>query len=231
MNPAALLLSLTAATLAGTAGFMWWRSRGDVVILYSVNAPESSDVGTFTEVARRAGQLLGATPEPVADGQTLLAAIRRHQRIKTLLLIGHGTSTAFIRPGVAGLRVGTSALPAWLGLDELARELSRRLTSGFWLGLLGCRAAAESSEADWTPVTAGPGGARSLAGQLRDLLVQRGAPRGTVGGHTTTGATDANPRAREFAVASNALGTPGQPVPGISQGAVAVRWAFTGRIS
>lgn len=224
-------MALTAATLAGTAGFLWWRSRGDIVILYSVNAPEAGHVRTFTEVAGRAGQLLGATPEPVADGQTLLAAIRRHQRIKTLLLIGHGTSTAFIRPGVAGLRVGTSALPAWLGLDEFARELAHSLAGGFWLGLLGCRAAAESSEIDWSAETAGPGGARSLAGQLRDLLVRRGAPRGVVGGHTTTGATDANPRAREFVVASRALGTVGQPVPGISQGAVAVRWAFTGRIS
>jgi hypothetical protein len=232
MNPAVLLLGLTAVSLAGTAAYLALRKRGDIVILYAGVAPEPGHVGTFREVSGRAAQLLQApAPAPVTDGQSLVNAIRAHRKIGTLLLIGHGSSTSFIRPGTSGLRIGATALPTWVGVETFAQELAPRLSRGFWIGFLGCRAAAETSETDWAPVTAGPGGARSLAGLLRDALVVHGAPSGRVGGHTTTGATDANPRAREFVVARRAVGTPGQPVPGITQGQVAVRWAFTGSIS
>jgi hypothetical protein len=229
MNPAALFMGLSTAALAGAGGYLLLRKRGDSVILYAGTAPEPGHVATFRNAANAAARQVGGTPAPVYDGQTLLAAIRRYRRIKTLLLIGHGTSTAFIRPGTSGLRLGSSALPTWVGVQDFARELAPRLASGWWLGLLGCRAAAMSDEPDWSAVTAQAGGARSLAGLLRDALVAAGAPYGRVGGHTTTGSTTENPRVREFS--TRTPGAPGTVTPGVTQGAIAMRWAFTGGIA
>lgn len=222
-------MGLTATALGGTAAYLALRKRGDVVILYAGTAPEPGHVATFRNAANAARAQVGGTPAAVYDGQTLLAAIRQHRRIRTLLLVGHGTSTAFIRPGTSGLRLGSTSLPTWVGVEDFARELAPRLSSGWWLGLLGCRAAATSDEPDWSSVTAGPGGAASLAGQLRDALVRAGAPYGRVGGHTTTGSTVANPRVREFS--TRTPGAPGTVTAGVTQGAVAQRWAFTGAIA
>jgi hypothetical protein len=222
-------MGLTTGALAATGGYMLLRRRGDAVVLYAGTAPEPGHVVTFRNAANTAVRQVGGTPVAVYDGQTLLAAVRQHRRIKTLLLIGHGTSTAFIRPGTSGLRLGSTSLPTWVSTQDFARELAPKLSSGWWLGLLGCRSAATSDEVDWSPATAQPGGARSLAGQLRDALASAGAPYGRVGGHTTTGGTVANPRVREFS--TRTPGAPGAVTPGVTQGAVAQRWAFTGAIA
>lgn len=213
--------------LGGLAALLLSR-RGAALVTYSDNAELDRDVGTFRGVARRAGELHGVVPVPVSDGADLLAAVRSQSRIGTLLIIGHGTTSSIIRPGQAGLHTTRTALPEWVSIEDFATVLAPRLTSGFWLGLLGCRTAAEPWEDDWTAQTLAPEGNDSLAGMLRDALVAAGAPSGKVGGHTTTGATDANPRARVFPVVASQVDQWGIPVA-LTQGERAIRWAFTGR--
>jgi len=228
MRPDSVGLAAAGVGLGGLALLLLSQRRGPALVLYSDNAELDRDVGTFRGVALRAGALHGVEPQPVGNGAELLDAVRSQPRIGTLLIIGHGTTSSIIRPGVAGLHTTRTSLPAWVSVEDFATVTAPRLTSGFWLGLLGCRTAAEAWEDDWTDQTLAPEGNDSLAGQLRDALFYAGAPSGKVGGHTTTGATDANPRARVFPVAGSQVGQWGIPVA-LTQGERAIAWAFTGK--
>jgi hypothetical protein len=226
VNPAGIVAGLAAL---GGGLLLLTRGRGGyAVVLYSDNAADPVDVGTFREAAELAGETLETGAAPVGDGAELLAAVQAVAKIKTLLIIGHGTTSALVRPGRAGLRIGETELPAWVRIEDFAAALAPRLVPGFWLGLLGCRTAAEGWELDWTPQTLEPEGEDSLAGRLRDALVAAGAPSGKIGGHTTTGGTITNPRARVFPVIASQVNRPGIPVA-LTQGDRAIRWAFTGK--
>jgi len=183
------------------------------LVLYTA---AGSNVPEFERNAHAAALHFGVTAIPVTDGQTLLNAVRAAPAgLGLVLMVGHGSGGAFFRPGHAGLRIDRDALPAWLGDDTFARELAPKLAPGFVLSLAGCRAGAEQREPDWsredywTSTTPGPGGARSLAGEIRDALARAGAPRGEVRAHTTTGGVLANPGARTFVVDAQTVGQPG----------------------
>ncbi len=183
------------------------------LVLYTA---AGANIPEFERNAFAAAQHFGTNAVPISDGQTLLNAIRTAPRdLGLVLMIGHGSGGAFFRPGHAGLRIDRDALPTWLGDDTFARELTTRLATNFVLSLAGCRAGAESREPDWTTdaywtgTTPGPGGARSLAGEIRDALVAAGAPAGEMRAHTTTGGVLANPGARTFVVAPQYAGRPG----------------------
>lgn len=223
------------------------RVRGDAVVLYSTNVPVAGELGTFRGVAQNAGRHHRVEPVGVGSGQAILDEIRRHGRIGALLMVGHGTSQQWLRPGVTGVRVGSSSPPTWISARDLARELAPRLVSEFWVGFLACRSGANPNEPDWTTATYRGGGERSLAAILRDELVDAGAPTGEIGAHTTTGATEANPVGRVFVVDRAHRGRPGDALQDIAWGAgsssrsteasawrrlirgkPAARWAFIG---
>ncbi len=124
-----------------------------------------------------------------------------------LVMVGHGTPTSFFEPNGAGIRTGSTSLPGWLGITDFARLLAPKLKRGFVISLAGCSAARENSEHD--EGTWWDGGARSLAGLLRDALVLAGAPSGEVRGHTSRGTTLLNPQGRTFYVSRAYIGRPG----------------------
>lgn len=249
-----LIEGLALVTLVGAGSYLLSRNVGPrkALVLYTATG---DNVPEFERNATDASRLLRTRPMPISDGQSLLNAVRAAPRnLGTVLMIGHGSGGAFFRPGHSGLRIDRDALPTWLGDDTFARALAPKLARGFVLSLAGCRAGAEynepdwTSEAYWTGSTPGPGGARSLAGEIRDALARAGANTGEVRAHTTTGGVLANPAGRTFVVARGQIGRPGASLvdlvlgPGSSRdrttvtrwngrvrGAVATRWMLGGR--
>ena len=209
----------------GLGSYLLSRSAGPrrALVLYT---GEGDGVAEFRTNATSAAQQLRTRAVPITDGQSLLNAVRAAPgNLGLVLMIGHGTGTAFFRPGHAGLRIDRDALPTWLGDDTFARELSGKLARNFVLSLAGCRAGATQSEPDWTSEaywtssTPGPGGSLSLAGQIRDALVRVGARRGEVRAHSTTGGVLANPAGRVFIADRRYVGMPGAALMDLVMGA------------
>ena len=127
-------------------------------------------------------------------------------------------------PGMGPDRVRVLALFAhgmtdWCGIGEggfdphevrkLARAIEPTVTRDVNVLLYACNnARGQSEDEEWRTGTMQGGGADSLAGQLRDHLVDLGAERTTVWGHTTTGHPTGNSALRVFSGADGA-GTAG----------------------
>jgi hypothetical protein len=251
-----LIEALTVAVIVGIGARLLTPRRQQArgaLVLYTA---AGDNVGEFETNAEAAARALRTTAVPVVDGQSLLRAVRAAPRnLGLVLMIGHGTGNAFFRPGHAGLRIDRDALPTWLGDDTFAQALVSKLAKPFVLSLAGCRSGAEQNEPDWTTdaywtgTTTGPGGAGSLAGQIRDALVRFGARDGEVRAHVTTGGVLANPAGRVFAVDGRYSGRPGAALIDLAlgagtsrdqaavrrwnsvvRGALATRWMLGGRM-
>jgi hypothetical protein len=192
--------------LVGAGASFWFVSRiGDRVIIYTATG---SGAGEFRTVANRMGERLGASVYPASNAQDILNAIRRHRRISRLILAGHGTTTQFLRPGAAGIRVGRDALPTWMSIETFARELAPRMAADGVIGWAGCSAASNPGESGWSRSSYGPGGAHSFIAQLRDAMVGRTLWGVEHRGHATPGHTTANPAARVCEVSRAERGQP-----------------------
>lgn len=125
-NPLLLLASLSAMAVGGVS--IWWllrgRTDGDRVVIYTASG---SGAGEFRTAAERISQRIGAHLYAANNAQDVLNAVRRHRRIQRLVLVGHGTTTEFVRPGTAGIRVGGDALPTWMSVQTFAREVGPRM--------------------------------------------------------------------------------------------------------
>jgi len=206
-----MIIPLIGAGIATTALLYFALSpAGKNVVMWYDGVRESApnDRGTFRQAARSAAGALRATAVPIESGADIADAIRSFQgKISVLVLVGHGTPTSFFEPNGAGLRVGPTSLPGWLGIVDFARLLAPKLKRGFVISLAGCSAARENSEHD--EGTWWDGGTRSLAGMLRDALALAGAPSGEVRGHTSRGTVLLNPQGRTFYVKRAYAGRPG----------------------
>ena len=238
-----------AGALAFVGGLAYLLSKlsGDNVVIYTA---EGEGAGEFRTSAQRMATAIGATVYPARSAQDILDAVRRHRRIKRLVLAGHGTTSAFLRPGSTGIRVGADALPTWVSTTTFAREVGPRMAIGGWIGFAGCSTAASPGESgDWTAQSYGPGGERGFLARIRDDLARTpGVMWGIdVGGHTTVGHLSANPAARECPVAQAQIGQPCLSVldqawgrdahetrssewNGVFQGAPAEAWIESGEV-
>lgn len=180
---------------------------GDNVVIYTA---DGEGAGEFRTSAQRIGGALDASIYPAHNAQDILNAIRRHRRIKNLVLIGHGTTTAFLRPGSTGIRVGRDDLPTWVSTQTFARETGPRMAVNGWIGWAGCSSASNPGESDWSTASYGPGGERSFIAQIRDEMARTpGVLWGIeMGGHTAPGHVSANPGARECPVSRSQIGQP-----------------------
>jgi len=180
---------------------------GNNVVIYTA---DGEGAGEFRTSAQRIGSTLGASIYPAHNAQDILNAIRRHRRIKKLVLIGHGTTTAFLRPGSTGIRVGRDDLPTWVSTTTFAREAGPRMAMNGWVGWAGCSSASNPGESDWSTASYGPGGERSFIAQIRDEMARTPGVLWSIemGWHTAPGHVSANPGARECPVSRSQIGQP-----------------------
>jgi hypothetical protein len=119
-----------------------------------------------------------------------------------------GTGPSLIRT----LALFTHGTRSWLGIGNgftlknaatVVRGIAPYLTIDFNLIIFGCSAGRGQREAsNWVVTTMEPGGADSLAGVLRDALVDEGKSRARVWAHTEVGHTTRNPSLRVFTAAA-----------------------------
>ncbi|MBI5880900.1 hypothetical protein HZB90_02100, partial [archaeon] len=188
--------------LAGTG-------NAETVIIYGAEGEGSSE---FISQARRLSGLFNAKKYPAKNAQDIMDAIKKHGKIGRLILVSHGSRAGWLRPGTSGVRVGPDALPTFVSVDTLAKELAPRLVDGSIISLAACSTASEHGEPPgWEPPLFGPGGANGFAGKLRDALsAQPGIATGIdIRGHTTVGHTTENPAVRHFPVGADKAGKPG----------------------
>jgi len=244
-NPLIVAGAVGAAAAFGTVAYAILY-HGDSIVLYGASG---SGVGEIRSSAERIARDIGASTYPVTNGQEILDAIRRHPRIKRLVLVGHSTTTAFLRPRHSGIRVGRDALPTWVGVETFARELAPRMTVGGWVGWAGCSIARNPSQPSYQPASYGPGGEDVFMAAVRDAMARAGTLWGVRhGGHSDPGHVTANPSARVCPVSSREVGQPCYSVLNrhwgdgahrtrrqewISefQGVPAERWISTGEVS
>jgi hypothetical protein len=184
---------------------------GDVVIGYVVEGKGASE---FTARARVISRSTGGSMHELRNAQDLLDAIRGHEHISRLVLLGHGTLRGYMRPGAAGVRIGSDSLPTFVSVDTLARELAPKMTRNAVIGLAACSNGANSGEVPWSAQSYGPGGENGFAAKLRDALSrQQNIASGIeVRAHTTVGHTTTNPAVRKFLVGAEHIGEPGRSV-------------------
>lgn len=202
MSSLFLLLAAGAGLLGASRLF-----RGRNVIMYQADGENAAE---FRRVADRYAQALGTRRVyAITSGLSALTALREEPRIGRLILVGHGSARAFFRPGFSGLRMGATKAqsPMVVSLERFAQILADQLTPGFTIGLAGCQTGLNPGELDtWYPEDGGQGG---FAGRFRDLLVEHGAPIGTVRGHTVAGHASRARAGRAFRVIRSMYGRPG----------------------
>ncbi len=187
-------------------------ATGGVNVLVCVS--EGHGAATFRAAANSIQSKIGGELHFAGNAREMLDAIRQHDDIRNLILLGHGTSRGFLRPGATGARVGRDALPRWVSVETLAAEIAPRLNQGSIVGLAACSTGSDPAESGWDPPIFGPGGENGFAAKLRDALSQQqGIPSGIqVRAHTTAGHTTANPAVRMFPVGASYVGTQGVSV-------------------
>lgn len=179
------------------------------VCIYQAGIPEASAFA-----GRACGPLVerGYERAYVRNRTELQRLLQSYASFNRLTLAGHGDPSWYF----AGWGSGQSVNP-----EMLARWLQGRILPGTIISLAGCRAGADPGAPEYTSV---PGGARSFAGRLRDLLIAGGAPEGgQIRSHTTTGHTVENPYARVFPITRAAVGQAGRDVT-VASGAPAANW-------
>ncbi|MHC4119759.1 MAG: hypothetical protein ACYSWO_19855 [Planctomycetota bacterium] len=184
----------TAFLGLGIYALIRYVTHGDNVVLY---VAEGSGAGEFRSSGERIAASIGAASYPVRNAQDVIDAVRRHARIKNLILLGHGTTTAFMRPGSAGIRIGADALPTWMSTTTFAREVGPRMARNGVIGWAGCSSASNPGEANWS-TTYMPGGERSFIAHVRDEMARTPGVAGGIEhrGHGAPGHTTANPGGR-----------------------------------
>lgn len=185
-----------AASLFGLGLYLLIRNSvgGDNVVLY---VSEGSGAGEFRSSGERIAANIGASIYPVRNAQEILDAVRRHSRIRNLIILGHGTTRAFLRPGRTGIRVGPDALPTWMSTETFAREVGPRMVRNGVIGWAGCSSASNPGEANWS-TTYAPGGENSFIAHVRDDMARAPGVSGGIEhrGHGAPGHTTANPGGR-----------------------------------
>ena len=178
----------------GIYALLRYLSYGDNVVLY---VSEGSGASEFRSSGERIAANIGASIYPVRNAQDVIDAVRRHARIKTLVLLGHGTTTQFLRPGTTGIRIGTDDLPTWMSTMTFAREVGPRMARNGVVGWAGCSVASNPGEANWSTAY-GPGGERSFIAYVRDDMARTPGVSGNIEhrGHSAPGHTTANPGVR-----------------------------------
>ena len=160
-------------------------------------ADGGSLVTQLTQLGAALSQAVGAVPQPA--GTTPLPGTGP-ALIRTLALFTHGT-TGWVSIG-GGIRAAT--------VGALIRRIAPALTNDVKILLYGCSSARGQTEpSSWVRTTATDGGADSLAGALRDALIDAGKTGAVVWGHTEVGHTTRNPSLRSFGAAWG-RGSPGQ---------------------
>jgi hypothetical protein len=207
-NPLLLLAGLSAMAVGGVS--IWWLIRarsmtGDRVVIYTASGTGASE---FRTAAQRISQRIGAYLYAANNAQDVLDAVRQHRRIQRLVLVGHGTTTEFVRPGTAGIRVGSDALPTWMSVQTFSREVGPRMARNGIIGWAGCSAASNPGQSSWSYQSYGPCGDNSFIGHVRDAMVQiPGIASGIEHrGHAAAGHTTANPSARSCLVDRDQVG-------------------------
>jgi len=205
-HPILIAMGVSTAIFASTGLYLALRGgTGDRIVVYTSVGRGDAE---FRLVANRIAQRIGATVYPITNGQDLLNVIRRHRRIGRFILVGHGTATAFVRPGTAGLRRGADALPTWVGVQAFSRELGSRLTRGAVVGWAGCSSGANPGQTSWGAQSYGSCGHESLVANVRDTMAR--VP-GIASGiehraHTAPGHASGNPAGRIFRVDTRQVG-------------------------
>lgn len=199
------------AAIVGAAVFAVKSYFGENVIIY---VPEGTGAGEFRASAERMGRAINAVVYPARNAQEVLNAVRRHPKIKRLIMVGHGTTRQFMRPGHSGIRVGNDALPTWMSIQTFAREVGPRIAANGWIGWAGCSSASNPGQSTWGVAAYGPGGERSFIAQVRDEMARMPGVMWGIehGGHTAPGHTTHNPGARECPVSVLQIGQPCESV-------------------
>jgi hypothetical protein len=202
---------LSVAILIGGVIYTAVVTTGDNVVIY---VAEGDGAGEFRHVGERIAANIGAALYPARNAQDVLDAVRRYRRIKNLIMVGHGTTTQYMRPGHSGIRVGDDQLPTWMSHRTFAREVGPRMAAGGWIGWAGCSSASNPGESGWSSASYEDGGERSFIAQVRDEMAQTPGVLWGIehGGHTAPGHVSANPGARECPVSRSAIGQPCESV-------------------
>lgn len=210
-RPLLLAGVLGGSVVIGAAAFAAKSYFGENVIIY---VPEGSGAGEFRSSAERMGRSINAHVHPARNAQEILDNIRRYPKIKRLIMVGHGTTRQFMRPGHSGIRVGADALPTWMSIQTFVREVGPRMSANGWIGWAGCSSASNPGQSTWGIHAYGPGGERSFIAQVRDEMARvPGIAWGIEhGGHTAPGHTTRNPGARECPVSVSQIGQPCESV-------------------
>lgn len=134
------------------------------------------------------------------SGEQLLrtAEFYEPEEVDHLIGICHGFSTRWLRSD-AGVHVTQHKPPAVVSLDVFVRAWAPRLARRCKVSMCSCMCGREpySTEAVWGPAAHQDGGVNSIAGKLRDALLDRGV-LAEVRAHTTAGHVLANPACRSF---------------------------------
>jgi len=194
-------------------------SGGDNVLLYQTHA---TGAGELRNVARSLGRMIGAEAVAVRTPHDALGAVRGHQKIRRLVIHGHGSSRGLLITSGTGFRAGRDRAPSYASTRTLARELAPRLVRGFVIGLNSCSTGSDPGSGGWAGRPYSSGGARSFAAGLRDELVAAGAPTGKVLAFAARG-THGNPSGRSYHVDRRHVGQPGLSWMEESWGAGAAR--------
>jgi hypothetical protein len=143
-----------------------------------------------TTLPKLAPLLTAAVSKARPAGATVPPAGSGPDRVRTLGLFAHGI-TSWCGVGSSGLTVSNA--------KALVTAIEPTITRDVRVLLYACSNARGQSETEsWTAGTMKGGGADSLAGVLRDELVEAGVNKGSVWGHTTVGHVTDNFALRVF---------------------------------
>lgn len=175
------------------------------LVIYQGTGPGSGEIG---RVAQNLAGRLSTTAIPVSNASNFLEAIRGKSYISPLIIVGHGTGRALLRPGVSGIQAGIQdSLPEWISLTTAARELAKVLAPNFVIGINACKTGANWRTSEQTDVYSS-GGEKGFAAKLRDALLNSGSPSGEIRANAAIG-IHGNPTGRVFYVKSGYRGQPG----------------------
>jgi hypothetical protein len=150
-----------------------------------------ADSGNIVSQLTKLGTALKAAVERVQapQGITPLAGTGPHL-VRTLALFTHGTNTWI---GIGGGITNKNAA-------AVIKRIAPVLTVDVKIIIYGCSAARGQKErgGNWLVNTMEPGGEDSLAGKIRDALVDEGKLMSSVWSHTEVGHTTRNPSLRFF---------------------------------
>jgi hypothetical protein len=175
------------------------------LVIYQDTGPGS---GEIRSVAQGIAGRLATTAVGVSNAADFLEVIRSKSYVSPLVIVGHGTGRALLRPGASGIQADIQDnLPSWISLTTAANELARVLAPNFVIGINACKTGANWRTSEQVDVYSS-GGERGFAAKLRDALVDAGAHSGEIRANAAIG-IHGNPTGRIFYVSPRYKGTPG----------------------